>query len=369
MDLKKSGISGRTKKTHRVTLPRLSDVVRDLLTLLSTRNCHQTVEVFVLDFADAYWQIPLEPNERRHFIGFDGKNLWVYLRSAQGSRNGPLSWAGPSSLLFRCTQGGLSVMSDDPASPETRSHLYVDDPALAIRGTEEFRDDAVAITVLIWSLLGFKMAFDKAQRGTDVIWIGGHIRILDDRVIVSIPEEICQEFQRDPQHQRRLHPSCPDSRRQGSELWGALQEASAPTKRFTGPNGCLWTKQILPALMWFKAFLNNRAGALRITYLVSAFKNSGRKVRIVGDAFVYGMGAHLMIDDIIVSWYATALSNHDEKLLNVQIGDEKHQQVAESLNLLVALRTWKLHWCLERVQLEVRADNMTALNLILRLKG
>ena len=84
---------------------------------------------------------------------------------------------------------------------------------------------------------------------------------------------------------------------------------------------------------------------------------------------VYGMGAYLMIDDIIVSWYATALSNHDEKLLNVQFGDEKQQQVAESLNLLVALRTWKQHWCLERVQLEVRADNMTALNLILRLKG
>ena len=85
-------------------------------------------------------------------------------------------------------------MSDDPASPETRSHLYVDNPALAIRGTQEFRDDAVAITVLIWSHLGFKMAFAKAQRDTEVIWIGGHIRILDDRVINSILEEKYQEF-------------------------------------------------------------------------------------------------------------------------------------------------------------------------------
>ena len=38
------------------------------------------------------------------------------------------------------------------------------------------------------------MAFAKAQRGTEVIWIGGHIRILDDMVIVSIPEEKYQEF-------------------------------------------------------------------------------------------------------------------------------------------------------------------------------
>ena len=290
-------------------------------------------------------------------------------------------------MLLRCTQGVLSAMSDDPASPETRSHLYVDDPALAIRSTQEFRDDAVAITVLIWSLLGFKMAFDRAQRATEVIWIGGHIRILDDRVIVSIPEEKCQEFLKivneilstNVVSIRVVRTLAGKANHFASmvyvwrpflsELWGALLEASAPTKRFTGPNGCLWTKQILPALMWFKASLNNRAGALRITYLVSAFKNSGRKVRIVGDACVYGMGAYLMIDDIVVSWYATALSNHDEKLLNVQIGDEKHQQVAESLNLLVALRSWKQHWCLERVQLEVRADNMTALNLIMRLKG
>ena len=72
LDLKKSGVSKRTRKTHRVVLPRLSDPVQDLLDLLATRNAHQSVEVFVLDFSDAFWQIPLAPEERRHFIGFDG---------------------------------------------------------------------------------------------------------------------------------------------------------------------------------------------------------------------------------------------------------------------------------------------------------
>ena len=55
LDLKKSGVSKRTRKTHRVVLPRLSDLVHDLLDLLATREPHQSVEVFVLDFTDAFW--------------------------------------------------------------------------------------------------------------------------------------------------------------------------------------------------------------------------------------------------------------------------------------------------------------------------
>ena len=127
------------------------------------------------------------PAERRHFIGFDGKNYWKYRRSAQGSRNGPLSWAGPSSLLIRCTQGVFTGMSPDKTKPEARIQLYVDDPAIAVRGTKQERDEIIAITVLIWLILGFKLAFPKAQRGTDLIWIGGQIQITHEAVIVSIP--------------------------------------------------------------------------------------------------------------------------------------------------------------------------------------
>ena len=48
---------------------------------------------------------------------------------------------------------------------------------------------------------------------------------------------------------------------------------------------------------------------------------------------------------------------------------KKCQQVAESLNLLVALRTWTEFWCQERVSLEVRSDNIAALTLVMNLKG
>ena len=75
---------------------------------------------------------------------------------------------------------------------------------------------------------------------------------------------------------------------------------------------------------------------------------------IVGDACVFGKDAYLMIDEIIVSWYATALSNDDEKLLKLHIGDEKHQQVAESLNWFCvgAFNLKFVHRC-EQYQLEL----------------
>ena len=154
-----------------------------------------------------------------------------------------------------------------------------------------------------------------------------------------------------------------------SDLWGALQEAENPKAQGHAPNGCIWVRQIRPALLWFRAFLHGRAGSLQITYRVSAYKNCGDRLRIVGDASIFGLGAYLMKNDQIVSWYASPITHEDEVFLGVKKGDETCQQVLECLNMLVALRTWKNYWRTERVSLEVRADNMAALTLVMSLKG
>ena len=102
---------------------------------------------------------------------------------------------------------------------------------------------------------------------------------------------------------------------------------------------------------------------------MDAFANRGRSVRIAGDACVYGLGAYLLIDGAPVEFYAVPLTPDDEHALRIKIGDPKAQQAAEAFNLLVALRLWKPVWAAERVRLEVRADNIAALTLILHLKG
>ena len=151
--------------------------------------------MFVLDFANAFWQIPLAVQERRHLIGYDGVKLWKFRRSAQGSGNGPLPWAGPSSLLFWCTQAVFTGMSSQVKFPEARSQVYVDDPAIVVRGTAQQRDEFVAVAVLVWRLLGFDLSFQKAQRGTTTVtWIGGLIEVKPHEVIVSIPREKIEDL-------------------------------------------------------------------------------------------------------------------------------------------------------------------------------
>ena len=80
----------------------------------------------------------------------------------------------------------------------------------------------------------------------------------------------------------------------------------------------------------------------------------------------YGPGAHLMIDHEVVSWYASARTSDDEKYLNIIVRDEKCQQTAECLNLLVALRTWKAFW--QTGRLEVRDAHIAASTMVLHLK-
>ena len=79
----KSGVSKRTRKTHRVILPRLSDIVQDFLSLLATQSDDSCTEVFVLDFTDAFWQILMAFQERRHLVGTYAGRYWLFERSAR----------------------------------------------------------------------------------------------------------------------------------------------------------------------------------------------------------------------------------------------------------------------------------------------
>ena len=384
LDLKRSGISARTAHTHRVVLPRISDLVRDILLLLADATAEEEVEIFVLDFKDAFWNVPLHPRERRHFVGAAGGRLWAYHRAAQGSRNGPLAWAGPASVLMRCTQGMLTGIAD--GTKRARTELYVDDPAAAIKGTKTERDLTVKLIILMWRVLGFPVAFSKARRGRRVVWIGGDIEIMSDRVSVRIPEDKLAELAALTDNFLSGNTVGVKALRRYaglanhmasvlfvwrpflSELWAALQAFDGG--RCSGaPAQCVWTCMVAPALSWIRAFLKQTKGTLEVTYRVDAFLNLGRRLQIVGDACIWGLGAYLVVDGIPTEYYAVPVSRFDEIVLGISRGDPKAQQALEALNLLVALRQWSAWWRQDRVALEVRADNVAALTLLLRLKG
>ena len=239
--------------------------------MIGKHSLEHDTEVFVLDFTDASWLASCE--RRRHFIGTYGGRLWKFKRAAQGSRNGPLSLAGLSSLLLRCTQSVFTGMSSDTKHPTARAQHYVDDPAIAISGTQESKDDIVATAVLIWSIMGFWLTFHNAQRGTTIVWIGAHIDFARDRVVISIPEPKLTHFFASVEDTLKLNVvgirSVRTLARKAnhfasilyvwrpflSELWGALGDAENPKSQNQAPPGCIWVKQIRLALLWFQAFL------------------------------------------------------------------------------------------------------------------
>ena len=167
LDAKASGVSRRTRQTHRVVLPRTADALGDALSLGAAGDfdddAGETIEWFIADVVDAFWLVPLHPRERKYFVGQVAGRFFVYLRAAQGSRNGPLSWAAVISLAMRLLQGVLLRL---PGGGGSRSQCYVDDPIWTVRGTRRQRDRHIAICLLVLQVMGFPSHSSRLAGGT-----------------------------------------------------------------------------------------------------------------------------------------------------------------------------------------------------------
>ena len=134
LDNRQSGVTGVAERSHRSTLPRATHAVRGILGLMEPTEWHtasdEEVWLLIADISDAFWLIPLHPSERRFFVAGHGEYLSIFLRTAQGSRGAPLTWAALAALLARCVQGLFAVGNED----EARLQGYVDDPLMAVRG-------------------------------------------------------------------------------------------------------------------------------------------------------------------------------------------------------------------------------------------
>ena len=110
LDTKESGVKLVTSQTQRVILPRLFDAILQLLFLMTcmTYGMAEGLAAFVLDFSDAFWQIPILQEEQKFFCAsglIGGKRKWIaFLRAAQGSSAAPTLWGRLVALVMRLTQ-------------------------------------------------------------------------------------------------------------------------------------------------------------------------------------------------------------------------------------------------------------------------
>lgn len=132
LDTKESGVEQITTKTQRVTLPRPFDAVLRMLGLLAlcTAAAAEAISAFVLELRDAFWQIPLHPEEQSFYCAtatLKGKRKYLgFRRAPQGSSSAPTLWGRVAALIMRLTQAIY-----DPA--EAKLMCYVDDSLAALR--------------------------------------------------------------------------------------------------------------------------------------------------------------------------------------------------------------------------------------------
>ena len=95
------------------------------------------VELLMKDIVGAFRLLPLRHGERRFYAGSLANTLLVYLRTAQCSRGGPVSWAAVAALAARCIQSVFARPGNEVDL--ARMQVYVDDSWSVWRDTPATR--------------------------------------------------------------------------------------------------------------------------------------------------------------------------------------------------------------------------------------
>jgi hypothetical protein len=373
IDSKQSGVSKATRKHERTLLPRALDIVQDGLSLLGV-SPDGVLEFLVADFRDAFFLIPNKRSERRFFVVQYRGEILVFLKTTQGSRGAPLTWARVIALVMRLTQAVVGIDS-------CRISTYVDDPLSIAIGSPAQRRRTFATILVVWSCLQLPLAMEKATLGTSTTWTSATFSTSGDGLTVRVKDslveetaELLEEFMRSNMIRRKelrsaigkvMHIASliPTVRPFVSQMYGALySESSGPAAN------TVWTKQVEHSLSWLVAFLRESDTKLERHFDLRTYQGMGTEVVICLDASPWGLGGFLVEDNRIQSWFACGLGAEEQAILRISQAESAAQQVVESLVVLVALRAWKSRWLHQRVVLRVKSDNISALVMCLKLK-
>ena len=373
LDCKQSGVSRKARRTHKSVLPRATDAVGSALYHMSRLRPDQQVQLFIADIVDAFWLIPLHVSERQYFCAYLKGTYYVFTRTAQGSRMAPLSFAAIMSVAARWVQS---------LSDEFSMQVYVDDPLVVMGATEQRTKRLACLIAAAWQIMGFPLAFHKAQLSHKLVWIGVQLEVTSQSVIAEVPESKVAELivllkdnlQGNLITIKNLRSITGKVMSIASviQVWRPFVQqlyVAMHSKESKAPKGCIWTKQISHTFTWLLAFLDEEKLGIRREFTLAAFLRRGPLVVITWDASPYGMGATLQIGGEYRQFFAIPITQGDQDILQTPAGDCKGQQVWEAFTGLIALRVWSKHWQQFPVILQVRNDNMGALTLFATLKA
>ena len=271
------------------------------------------------------------------------------------------------------------------AGEEARLQLYVDDPIIALRGAEARRRRLASKFVAVFLVLGFPLAFSKAQRGQCVVWIGVTFEVRKWEIECRIPYGKLQELEEmilgllksnvaPVKAVRSLGGNATNIstiiyvwRPFLRQIWTAIAAFEAG-ETGSAPRQCLWTKQILVALHWLLAFIRGQQGVVCRIFNFNCCYGLTAPVKITCDASVWGIGGWISFGDTPIGFFHDIISPDDAVVLGHERGEKEGQQAFEGLALLVAVRLWAPLWKSKRVHFTLRSDNVGALTIFSALK-
>ena len=188
-DLKASCVNSASKVPERQVLPRFVDHARDIA--LATQHGDE-VGVFVIDFSNAFMTLPLAAAEQPyntsvapHLVRRSRSALYpdepvagtflVWRVLGFGGHSNPLTYSRVASFAARSAQAMLMDDPDESPIAQGRLQLYVDDPALTLRGSADQQQVAIDAVLLWWLCLGIPLAWSKGaymDGRTPHEWIG-----------------------------------------------------------------------------------------------------------------------------------------------------------------------------------------------------
>jgi hypothetical protein len=347
-DLRRSAVNLHCTVQERTVLPRVIDLVNDVVDLLLECKSGETVVMMILDVANAFHLIPVHPDEAKFLTtSFDGK-VQEYSCMVFGPKPAPTVWGRFGAWIARSTQ---AIVGTDLG----RIQLYVDDPASTFKGTPSQTRESTAATLLWWRILDLPLAWDKAQWGAKAKWIGATFDIRHDHVKVSIDESKALEAEKLAE---KILSNQVVTKKTLSSMTGKLNFFAGiiitlypfimplwavlySKEHQTIPEHLLHTSRLRKPLQWIRAFLRHGGASLTREYHTCRESLRGQMLNIAMDASPWGFGA-VRYDS---NWRATeywydSIRTEECRHLNAEPGIPDYMTLWEALVLLISLRIW-----------------------------
>ena len=382
IDMLRSYVNTFVKLSERIVLPRLMDIISDVLALLKAMEedglPDEEISFMVLDFMDAFHSLGVREEEMPFQVfRLPNGGFGCYETAVFGGGGSPLTWGRGAAFLGRSGQSLFDIR-------RARIQIYVDDPMTIWRGTAPMIRGMKTQLLLWWLAIGLGISWPKVQHGTQVKWIGALVTLNTNAAIcLSLPKEYLLEIKNEAAAiaQTTATPARRIRQLAGKATWAAgfipaigamvaplwaaasgLPKAEGLGSLRKGSDGdwLVPTVRVAHALKWLMAFTAGKTGCLVREFRRDAYEGPPA-ITMEFDASPWGYGAVLYVHGRPKEYFGLLISEEDLTRFGIIIGDHRFQTLCENLAILIGVRHWLPRWKSQRLRVMVKTDSMSAL--------